>query len=94
MADTKVLPKDGPSEGCDWPIGRVLPKDDPSEGCDWTRRKMVRLKFSPKESDWTKEEYFPYDDASDLSSCQTDLIGRERKLVRMTMRPTCLLGRF
>ena len=30
-----------------------------------------------KDSDWTKEETGPYDDASDLSSCQTDLIGRD-----------------
>ena len=52
---------------------------------------MVRLKFSPKESDWTEEESGPYDDASDLSSCQTDLIEQERKLVLSS--GTLLVGR-
>ena len=36
-----------------------------------------RPKVRPKDSDWKKEETCPYDDASDLSSCQTDLIGRD-----------------
>ena len=47
-------------------IGRD--EDGPSED---------RPKVRPKDSDWTKEETCPYDDASDLSSCQTDLIGRD-----------------
>ena len=33
----------------------------------------------------------PYDDASDLSSCQTDMIGQERKLVLSS--GTLLIGR-
>ena len=45
----------------------------------------------PKDSDWTKEATCPYDDASDLSSCQTDLIGREGKLVFSS--GTLLIGR-
>ena len=53
-----------------------------------------RPKVRPKDSDWTKEATYQYDDASDLSSCQTDLIGRERKLVRMTMRLTCRPARL
>ena len=63
--------KDGPSED----RSKVLPKDfigrdeyGLSEDCP-----KVRL----KDSDWTKEETCPYDDVSDLSSCQTDLIGRD-----------------
>ena len=50
-----------------------------------------RPKVRPKDSDWKKEETGPYDDASDLSSCQTDLIGRERKLVLSS--GTLLIGR-
>ena len=48
-----------------------------------------RQKVRPKDSEWTKEATCAYDDASDLSSSQNNLIGRERKLVHMTMRPTC-----
>ena len=74
----KVRPKDvigrdedGPSE--DRP--KVRPKDvigrdedGPSEDCP---------KVCPEDSYWTKEETCPYDDVSDLSSYQTDLIGRD-----------------
>ena len=63
--------EDGPSEDCP----KVRPKDvigrdedDPSED---------RPKVRPKDSDWMKEETGPYDDASDLLSCQTDLIGQD-----------------
>ena len=47
-------------------IGRD--EDGPSEDCP---------KVRPKDSDLKKEETGPYDDASDLSSCQTDLIERD-----------------
>ena len=76
MVCPKVRPKDV--------IGRD--KDGPSEDCpkvrlkdsDWTRRRCRledRPKVRPKDSDWTKEATCLYDDASDLLSCQTDLIG-------------------
>ena len=84
----KVRPKDligrdedGPSE--DFP--KVRPKD--VIGRDKDGPSEDRLKVRPKDSDWTKEETGPYDDVSDLSSCQTDLIGRDRIW-------SYLLGRF
>ena len=46
-----------------------------------------RSKVRPKGSDWTKEVTGSYDDASEMSSCQTDLIGRDGIL-------SYLLGRF
>ena len=74
----KVRPKDvigrdedGPSE--DRP--RVRPKDVIGQDEDGPSEDSPKVR--PKDSDWTKEATCPYYDASDLSSCQTDLIGRD-----------------
>ena len=121
MADTNVRPKDGPYEGCDWPIRKsfrriVRPKDvidrykSPSERRSVRRiligqdedvfmkivRRSVRRILIERDKDVVleivqssvrriligrDEATCPYDDASDLSSCQTDLIRREGILV-------------
>ena len=73
--------EDGPSKDC----LKVPPKD--MIGRDEDGPSEDRPKVRPKDSDWTKEETCPYDDASDLSSCQNDLIGRDRIW-------SYLLGRF
>ena len=74
----KVRPKDvigrdedGPSE--DRP--KVRPKDVIGRDEDGPSEDSPKVR--PKDSDWTKEETCPCDDVSDLSSCQTDLIGRD-----------------
>ena len=91
MADTKVRPKDDPSEGCDWPIRKFRLGDHPTD--------------APKDLIGRDEATCPYDDASNLSSCQTDLIGREGNLVfsswtrligpsdRLVLIRTLLIGR-
>ena len=63
--------EDGPSKVCP----KVGPKDviGQDEDGPYEDRPKVRL----KDSDWRKEETGPYEDASDFSSCQTDLIGRD-----------------
>ena len=87
-----VCPKDS-----DWTRQKCRLEDLPKvrlKDSDWTRqifRLEDRLKVRPKDSDWTKEATFPYDDASDSSSCRTDMIGRERKLVLSS--GTLLIGR-
>ena len=63
--------EDGPSE--DRP--KVCPKD--VIGRDEDGPSEDRLKVRPKNFDWTKKETCPYENASNLSSCQTDLIGRD-----------------
>ena len=67
--------EDGPSE--DRP--KVRPKD--MIGQDNDGPSEDRPKVCPKDYHWTKEATCPYDNASNLPSCQTDMIGRERKLV-------------
>ena len=54
-------------KGCDWPIWKCCLGDCPKD--------------APKVLIRRDEATCPYDDASDLSSCQNDLIGWEGKLV-------------
>ena len=59
---------------------KVCPKDDPSKGCDWPRRKSFQRMLRRILIGWDEATCL-YNDASALSSCQTDLIGREGNLV-------------
>ena len=99
--ESKVRPKDNPSEGCDWLIRRFVRRMIRPKGCDWSRWKSVRRIIRPKDVIGQYEDLVlwfvrrmlwrlligwdeatcPYDEASDLSSCQTNLIGREGNLV-------------
>ena len=63
--------KDGPSED----RSKVLPKD--FIGRDEYGLSEDRQKVRLKDYDWTKEATCMYDDASNLSSCQSDLNGED-----------------
>ena len=59
---------------------KIRPKDDPSEGCDWPRQKSVQRMLRSLLIGWAKATY-PYDEASALLSCQTNLIWQEGNLI-------------
>ena len=67
--------EDCPSEDCP----KVHPKDVIGQNEDGRSKDCPKVRL--KDVIGRDEENCPYDDASDLSSCQTDLIGQERKLV-------------
>ena len=54
---------------------KVRPKDVIGRDEDGPSEDLPKVR--PEDSDWTKEEIGLYDDASDLLSYQTDLIGRD-----------------